>query len=266
MYDKALKQIKKVIGDFVPEYLIILGSGLGGLAEKVENPIAIKYGEIDGFMTSTAPSHAGRLIFGTLNGKNVVCMQGRLHLYEGYDRKQVVFPLRVIRKLGASKIIVTNAAGGINPDFVPGDIMIINDHINFTGTNPLIGPNDSEFGVRFPDMTMAYSKALRERAKVTAAKLGLELKEGVYIGCTGPSYETPAEIRAFRILGADAVGMSTVAEVIAARHCGYEILGFSLITNMAAGMKNVELSEEEVIEVGKQKGEALSKLVTELLV
>lgn len=266
MYDKALKQIKKVIGDFVPEYLIILGSGLGGLAEKVENPIAIKYGEIDGFMTSTAPSHAGRLIFGTLNGKNVVCMQGRLHLYEGYDRKQVVFPLRVLRKLGASKIIVTNAAGGINPDFVPGDIMIINDHINFTGTNPLIGPNDSEFGVRFPDMTMAYSKTLRERAKVTAAKLGLELKEGVYIGCTGPSYETPAEIRAFRILGADAVGMSTVAEVIAARHCGYEILGFSLITNMAAGMKNVELSEEEVIEVGKQKGEALSKLVTELLV
>lgn len=192
-------------------------------------------------------------------------MQGRLHCYEGWELDKVVLPIRVMRALGAENLILTNAAGGVNLDFKPGDIMLITDHINFMGRNPLVGKNDDSVGTRFPDMSFAYNPSLREIAESCAAKTGTDLKKGVYLGCLGPSYETPAEIRAFRILGADAVGMSTVPEVIAANHCGFKVLAFSLITNMAAGVLKQPLSEEEVLTTGKLKAREMQKLISEIL-
>ena len=264
MYTKAVEFIKSKIS-VTPQIGLILGSGLGGLAERMDAPQALDYKDIPGFLSSTAPGHAGRLVFGSLSGRPVVCMQGRFHLYEGYDVKDIVFPIRVMKLLGVETLILTNAAGGINIDYNVGDLMVINDHINFTGENPLVGANDPIFGTRFPDMSKAYDPALRELVKEAVCGVDIRLREGVYLACKGPSYETPAEIRAFRIWGADAVGMSTVPEVIAANHCGMKVLALSLITNMAAGVLDKPLTEQEVIEIGNKKSGELQKLVRNLL-
>ncbi len=231
-----------------PEVGLILGSGLGVLVEEIENQVIVPYEDIPHFPTSTVQGHAGQLVFGDLNGVSVVAMQGRFHFYEGYEMSKVTFPVRVMKALGIEKIVVTNAAGGVNTSFEPGDLMLISDHINMMGTNPLIGPNEEAFGVRFPDMSEAYSKALRHKARKVGESLGIALEEGVYVAVTGPSYETPAEIRMMRTMGADAVGMSTAPEVIVARHAGLEVLGISCITNMAAGILDQPLNHEEVIE------------------
>ncbi len=264
MITKAVEYIQsKISGKY--EIGIILGSGLGSLGEKIENPEYVDYADIPNFPVSTAPGHVGRFVFGTLNGKKVMCMQGRIHLYEGYPVESVVMPIRVMRKMGVEKLIVTNAAGGINESFAVGDIMLITDHINFTGRNCLMGENDADFGVRFPDMSFAYAPELREIALNCAKSLNMNLQQGVYIGCTGPSYETPAEIRAFRVMGADTVGMSTVQEVIAANHCGMQVLGFSLVSNKAAGLSGERLTEEEVLTIGKQKSEEMQTLIMKIL-
>lgn len=264
MIEKAVEFIKSKITDNF-EIGIILGSGLGTLGEKIANPKYVDYADIPDFPVSTAPGHVGRFVFGTLNSKNVMCMQGRIHLYEGYPVESVVMPIRVMKMMGVKTLIVTNAAGGINENFDVGDIMVISDHINFTGRNCLIGKNDDRFGVRFPDMSFGYSPELSKVAFVCAKRLNMKLQKGVYIGCTGPSYETPAEIRAFRIMGADAVGMSTVQEVIAANHCGIDVLGFSLISNKAAGLLGERLTEEEVLTIGRQKSEEMQTLITEIV-
>ncbi|MDT8859834.1 purine-nucleoside phosphorylase [Alkalihalobacillus sp. MEB130] len=227
---------------------LILGSGLGVLADEIEQPVKVPYSEIPNFPVSTVAGHAGQLVFGTLEGKKVVAMQGRFHFYEGYSMDVVTFPVRVMKALGVEQIIVTNAAGGVNESYEPGNLMIIKDQINNMGQNPLIGPNDEAFGVRFPDMSNAYSERLRQLARAQAEKLNLSIQEGVYVGNTGPAYETPAEIRMLRTLGADAVGMSTVPEVIIARHAGLEVLGISCISNMAAGILPQPLTHDEVIE------------------
>ncbi len=264
MYSQALSYLRSVT-DKTPEVGIVLGSGLGSLADRLSDPVFVDYGDIPGFARSTAPGHKGRLVFGTLSGKTVVCMQGRFHYYEGYSMQDIVFPIRVLKLLGIKALIITNAAGGVNTSFSVGDLMLITDHINFLGINPLIGPNAEEFGPRFCDMGKTYTPALRELAKKVASVCGLTLKEGVYIACTGPSYETPAEIRAFRTLGADAVGMSTVPEAITASHCSLPVLAISLITNMAAGVLDQTLSGEEVIEIGNKKAGELQALVKEVV-
>ena len=247
-----------------PRVAMILGSGLGGIADEIENKVEIPYREIPHFACSTAPGHKGQLVCGTLNGTEVLCMQGRLHFYEGHSMQDIIFPIRMMKLLGIEKLIVTNAAGGVNLNFHVGDLMLIEDHINFL-PNPLIGPNIPEFGPRFCDMTYTYTPALQELAQSVAQKKNIPLQKGVYLGCTGPSYETPAEIRAFRTLGADAVGMSTVPEAIAASHCGIQVLAFSLITNLAAGVTGDKLSEEEVIEIGNRQGHILRALVAEIV-
>lgn len=234
-----------------PEIGIILGSGLGTMANEIEG-VKIPYAEIPNFCTSTIEGHAGQLVIGYLEGKKVIAMQGRFHFYEGYAMKDVVMPIRAMKKLGVSKIIVTNAAGGVNKSFKAGDLMLIRDHINFMGNNPLIGKNDTQFGVRFPDMSEAYKKYLIQIAKEQGQKLGIDLKEGIYVACSGPSYETPAEINMFRLLGADVVGMSTAPEVIVANHAGIDVLGISCVTNMAAGVLNQPLSHDEVIETSRR--------------
>ena len=246
-----------------PRVGIILGSGLGGIADEIENKVEIPYREIPHFACSTAPGHKGQLVCGTLNGAYVLCMQGRLHYYEGHSMQSILFPIRVMKLLGIETLIVTNAAGGVNLDFRAGDLMLIEDHINFL-PNPLIGPNDAEFGPRFCDMTYTYTPALRELAQQTAQKMNIALRHGVYMAVTGPNFDPPAEIQACRTLGADAVGMSTVPEVITAAHCGMQVLAFSLITNMAAGVTGELLSEEEVIEIGSRQGHVLRSLVTEI--
>jgi purine-nucleoside phosphorylase len=231
-----------------PKIGLILGSGLGVLADEIVDAVKIPYEEIPDFPISTVEGHAGQLVFGNLNDSPVVAMQGRFHYYEGYHFDQVTFPVRVMKELGVDTLIVTNAAGGINESFSPGDLMIITDHINNMGGNPLIGRNDARLGARFPDMSEAYSKKLRNMAKEIAARLSIDVKEGVYVGNTGPSYETPAEIRMLRVLGGDAVGMSTVPEVIVARHSGLSVLGISCISNMAAGILDQPLTHDEVME------------------
>lgn len=245
--ERAAEFIKQKI-DGNPEVGLILGSGLGVLAEEIENPIILPYHDIPEFPVSTVEGHAGQLVIGHLGGKKVVAMQGRFHYYEGYSMEKVTFPVRVMKLLGVEQLIVTNAAGSVNESYVPGDLMIITDHINLMGNNPLIGMNEERFGPRFPDMSEAYNKELRAKAKTIATKLGLDVKEGVYIGNTGPTYETPAEVRMARTLGGDAVGMSTVPEVIVARHSGMKVLGISCLTNMAAGILDQPLSHAEVIE------------------
>lgn len=227
---------------------LILGSGLGVLGEEVEDALKIPYNEIPNFPVSTVEGHAGNLVFGLLNGVPVAVMQGRFHYYEGYSFDKVTFPVRVMKELGIKQIIVTNAAGGVNETFSPGDLMLISDHINNMGTNPLIGPNEPRMGVRFPDMSEAYSKELRMLARKIAEKINLPIQEGVYVGNTGPTYETPAEVRMLRTIGGDAVGMSTVPEVIVARHAEMKVLGISCISNMAAGILDQPLNHEEVIE------------------
>lgn len=248
-----------------PQIGIILGSGLNRLAEAIEDAVFLDYCDIPAFPLSTAPGHKGRLVFGKLGGKEIVCMQGRLHFYEGHKAEDIVFPIRLLRELGVKTLIVTNAAGGINEGFDVGDIMMITDHINMTGTNPLIGKNLDCFGPRFNDMTFAYTPRLQEIARAAADNVGITLREGVYIGVTGPCFETPAEIRAYRTLGADAIGMSTVFEVITAAHCGLEVLGFSLITNKAAGIIRKPLSGEEVNEIGRKSSEVLGNLIKQIV-
>ncbi|WP_308639076.1 purine-nucleoside phosphorylase [Paenibacillus silvisoli] len=231
-----------------PEVGLIMGSGLGILGDHIEEAVVIPYHDIPHFPISTVEGHAGELLIGKLSGRPVVLMRGRFHLYEGYGPDLTAFPVRVMKAIGADKLVVTNAAGGVNTSYNPGDLMLISDHINFQGRNPLVGPNDSALGVRFPDMSQPYSKRLREVAKGVASEQGFSLQEGVYIAVLGPSYETPAEIRMMRVLGADAVGMSTVSEVIAASHSGIEVLGISCISNMASGILDQPLSHDEVME------------------
>ena len=237
-----------------PDMALVLGSGLGGLADRIEDPVYIPYGQIPHFPVSTAPGHAGRFVFGRLSGRMVLCMQGRFHYYEGHDMAAIALPVRVLKALGCRALVLTNAAGGVNWDFSVGDFMLITDHINFMGANPLRGENDDAIGPRFCDMTHVYTPEFQQTARQVAAQQGITLREGVYLGYMGPSFETPAEIRAFRTLGADAVGMSTVPEAIAASHCGLPVLGVSLITNMAAGMAGKRLSGDEVIEIANQRG------------
>lgn len=231
-----------------PEIGIILGSGLGIIAEEICDKVTIPYSKIPYFPESTVVGHNGQFIFGYLEGKPVVCMDGRFHYYEGYDLKQVTLPIRVMKKLGVSTLLVTNAAGGVNESYVPGDLMIIKDHINLLGQNPLRGKNDDEFGQRFPDMSEAYNEGLRKAVLESASELNIKVQEGVYAALSGPNYETPAEIRYVRKIGVDAVGMSTVPEVIVANHCGIKVLGISCITNMAAGVLKKKLNHQEVME------------------
>jgi purine-nucleoside phosphorylase len=240
---------------------LILGSGLGVLAKEIEDAIVFPYADIPNFPTSTVEGHSGQLVVGNLKGKNVIVMQGRFHYYEGYEMKEVTFPVRVMKLLGADKIVVTNSAGGVNRNYNVGDLMIINDHLNFMGTNPLIGSNQSEFGPRFPDMSEAYSERLIEMTESVAEEIGINLRKGVYLAMTGPSYETPAEIRCISRLGADAVGMSTVPEVIVANHMDMEVLGISCITNMAAGILPQALDHDEVIETTRRVKSKFIRLV-----
>lgn len=247
---------------FKPEIGIILGSGLGGLVDSIDIAASIDYKDIPGFPVSTVEGHRGRLIFGTLGGKKVVAMQGRFHYYEGYTPQQVVFPVRVMKYLGIKHLFVSNAAGGINPNFKVGDLMVITDHINLI-PNPLVGPNIPELGVRFLDMTEAYDLNMRELAKEVAKKEGISLQYGVYVGGTGPTYETPAEYRYFRTIGGDAVGMSTTPEVIAARHMGIPVFGISVITN--AGLSGEKSTHEEVQQEGNKAAERMTRLVTGMI-
>jgi len=232
------------------EIAIILGSGLGDYVDALEDAKYLDYKDIPGFPVSTVAGHAGRWWVGNLHGKRVFMMQGRFHSYEGYDQQTVTMPIRVMSKLGVKTLIVTNAAGGVNTSYYPGDLMVIDDFINLSGKNPLTGPNLDEFGPRFPDMTYAYAPALKKLAFEVAEKLNIKLQKGIYCWMNGPTYETPAEIRMARILGADAVGMSTVPETIVGRHCGMDVLGFSCITNMAAGVLDQPINHEEVMETG----------------
>jgi purine-nucleoside phosphorylase len=254
-----------------PRLAVILGSGLGDFARQVQDAVAIPYSEIPNFPLSTVAGHSGRLILGTISNVAVAVMQGRVHAYEGYAMHQVTFPTRVLGLLGVETLIVTNAAGGINPSYGQGAIVAISDHINLTGTNAALGTNEPRFGLtsshgqRFFDMSAAYSPRLRALARSEATKQGWTLAEGVYIAVLGPSYETPAEIRAFRILGADLVGMSTVHEVIAARHMGIEVLGLSVVTNMAAGVLDQPINHEEVMETGTRIAHQFTSLLTAVI-
>ncbi len=233
-----------------PRVGIVLGSGLGAFTQELGSALAIPYGELPHFPVSSVTGHAGELVLGTLGGTPCAALSGRVHYYEGYDLERVGFPMRVLARLGVGTLIITNAAGAVNESFVPGDIMLITDHLNLTGANPLRGLNDERLGPRFPDMSDAYWRDGRRLVHQSAARVGVSLREGVYAGLAGPSYETPAEIRMLRTLGADAVGMSTVAEVIVAAHAGVRVLGLSIITNRAAGLSSTPLSHDEVKAVG----------------
>ena len=264
MYDKiteAVNFLKQYISE-PPEIAMILGSGLGALGDELEDATKISYAEIPHFPTSAVEGHAGNLVFGKLAGKLVVVMQGRVHAYEGWSAKEVTFPIRVFGIMGIKKLLVTNSAGGINRDFKPGDLMLITDHLNLTGQNPLEGANEDRFGVRFPDMSEGYCLKAREVIIDAARALNIPLKAGVYGGVLGPSYETPAEVRMIGIIGGDAVGMSTVPEVIVANHMGIKVGGISCISNLAAGISSKKLSHEEVKETALLVRETFINLVT----
>lgn len=246
------------------DFGLILGSGLGDLADEIEDAIVMNYHDILHFPISTVAGHAGKLVYGTLSGKKVLAMQGRFHYYEGNTMETVTYPVRVMKALGAHSLLVTNAAGGVNLEFQQGELMIIQDHINFMGNHPLIGPNEAELGPRFPDMSHAYDEEYRQKAHQAADALGIKVQEGVYMAFSGPSYETPAEIRMARTMGADAVGMSTVPEVIVANHCGMRVLGISCITNLAAGMQ-ANLNHEEVVETTNRVKQAFQQLIKKTL-
>lgn len=260
MYKNAAEFIQKRI-DVRPTVGLILGSGLGDVVDTIEDPIFIDYKDIPGFPKTTVPGHKGRFVVGRCQGKEIIAAQGRFHYYEGYDMEQVVLPVRTMKILGVQTLIITNSAGGINPDFSPGDLMVIRDHINMSGVNPLRGRNMDDLGPRFPDMTYAYTPDLRRLVMDTAKEMGLKVREGVYAMMPGPSYETPAEIRMLQRLGADAVGMSTVPEVIAAVHAGVKVVGISCITNMAAGLLDKPLTHEEVIETAGQAARDFARLL-----
>lgn len=262
--DEAAAYIRSKTG-IKPEIGLILGSGLGVLGDDLEDATTLSYADIPHFPVSTVEGHAGELVIGKLQGRAVALMRGRFHMYEGYEPERTALPVRVMKALGVTKLLVTNAAGGVNLGYKPGNLMLISDHLNLTGRNPLVGHNDNALGVRFPDMSEAYSRRLRQVAHETAASLGFSVQEGVYAGLLGPNYETPAEIRMLRTIGADAVGMSTVSEVIVARHSGIEVLGISCISNMAAGILDQPLSHEEVMETTEQVKSQFISLVLNVL-
>jgi purine-nucleoside phosphorylase len=266
-YERA-EQAARFIRERYKEHLqvgLILGSGLGAFADEIEESVEIPYEEIPGFARSTVEGHAGRLVLGKVEGVNVVAMQGRFHFYEGYSMDEVTFPHRVMGLLGIKSMILTNASGGINVDFEPGMLMLISDHLNLMGTNPLIGRNDERFGPRFPDMSNVYDRDYQDIAIQEAHAMSLNMRRGVYAALTGPSYETPAEIRLFRILGADAIGMSTGPEAIVARQMGIKVLGISCITNLAAGVTDAPINHEEVMETGERVKETFKELLRRVI-
>ena len=260
-YQESADFIRAKIGSFAPKVAMVLGSGLGFLGDEVEDPICVSYRDIPHFKASTAPGHKGRLVFGTLRGRNVAVMQGRMHHYEGYSYEEVGYAVRVLRLLGCDTLVVTNAAGGVNLDFQAGDLMLITDHIKIFMESPLRGENLPAFGPRFPDASHLYTPALQEVARTAARDLGIPLREGVYMYFPGPQYETPAEVRFARVAGADAVGMSTAPEVIVAGHCGMQVLGFTLVSNLAAGILDRPLSEQEVLDAAEACKDKFSRLV-----
>jgi purine-nucleoside phosphorylase len=257
----ALEAAVRARSDLVPEVGIVLGSGLGGLADELEDAGAIPFAELPGWPAATAPGHVGRLLLGRLGGRVVVMLQGRFHLYEGNAPGLVVQPVLLFRRLGAQVLVLTNASGGLDPSFGPGTLMVIRDHLNLTGQNPLIGPNADGIGARFPDMTDAWSTRLQARLHAAGAAEGVQLAEGVYVGLVGPNYETPAEVRMYAGLGGHAVGMSTVMECIAARWAGLEVCGVSLVTNAGAGYTGDPLSHEEVLAAGAEAGPRLARVI-----
>lgn len=266
LYERA-SEAARYIGaksvNHTPRAAIVLGSGLGGAADAVTDAVDIPYTEIPYFVSSTVEGHAGRLIIGSCGGVDVIVMKGRFHFYEGYSMEEVTFPIRVFSLMGIRTLLLTNAAGGVASNLWPGALMIITDHINLTGDNPLRGPNDDRFGPRFPDMSAVYTPAYIEVIQDIARESGITLAEGVYMGLRGPSYETPAEVKMVRALGGDAVGMSTVAEAIIARHCGMKVLAVSCITNVAAGLTDEEIDHNEVMAVGARAGHQLSELIVQ---
>jgi purine-nucleoside phosphorylase len=261
MVDEAAAAITSRMTDGVPDVAIVLGSGLGDFASRLADPISIDYADLPNWPASNVIGHEGRLVLGTLAGKRVAALSGRAHYYEGHDLRTVTFAARVVGRVGVKALILTNAAGGINVDLKPGTLMVMDDHINLLGSNPLVGPNESRFGPRFPDMSEVYSKRLRAIADSVAAAQGLAIGHGVYVAVHGPSYETPAEIRYLRTIGADAVGMSTVPEAIVARHMGVEVLGISCITNAAAGVLPQPLNHDEVMAVARRVRGAFGSLL-----
>ncbi len=248
-----------------PRIALVLGSGLGAFADEFEAPVRIPYQEIPGFVSSTAVGHAGRLVIGEVSGVPVVAMQGRVHYYEGYSLEEVTFPVRTFKLMGIDTLVLTNASGGVNNELTQGALMVISDHLNLMGVNPLRGPNDERFGPRFPDMTEVYAREFQEMVVEEAKAMGVTVRRGVYAALSGPSYETPAEIHMFRALGADAVGMSTVPEAIVARHMGMKVLGISCITNMAAGISEDPINHEEVIETGERVRATFTQLLRKLI-
>jgi len=251
--------------EFTPEAALVLGSGLGAFADGMETVASVEYSDIPGFPKSTVLGHRGRFVFGYVRGKPVVAMQGRVHYYEGYSMNDVVMPIRLMGMLGAKKLILTNAVGCINTDFAAGDLMMITDHILYGVPSPLIGPNIDRLGTRFPDMSDVYTKALQAKIKNAATNLGQTLREGIYLQTSGPQFETPAEIRAFRKLGADVVGMSTACEAVAARHMGLEVCGISCVSNLAAGMSDAPLTHEEVQEAADNAAPRFKALINEVI-
>jgi len=268
LYDRASEAARYVLAKAqgrTPRAAVVLGSGLGGVADAIKDPVEIPYNEIPHFVTSTVQGHAGKLIIGSCDGVDVALMRGRLHYYEGYSMEEVTLPVRVFSVMGIQTLVLTNAAGGTASHLTPGSLMVITDHINMMGENPLRGANDDRFGPRFPDLTAVYAPAYVEAAHEVARELGVVLSEGVYMALRGPSYETPAEIRMMRKLGADAVGMSTVPEAIVARHCGMKVLAISCITNVAAGLAASVINHTEVMEVGERAGKQLAELIVKLI-
>jgi inosine/guanosine/xanthosine phosphorylase family protein len=253
--------IRARFGDDFPRTMLVLGSGIARFADNLEKAQSLGYGDIPGFAPSAVAGHAGKLMVGTLAGQALAIMAGRIHLYEGHPPQAIATLIHILRSLGAERLILTNAAGGLRPDMDPGTLMIIDDHINFSGRNPLIGPNDERFGPRFFDMTYAYDPALRAGLKAAAAKAGVPVRNGVYIYCLGPNFETPAEVRLFGSWGADAVGMSTVPECLAANHCGMKVAGLSLITNLAAGLSGEKLTHDETLSEAAHAYGAIEKLL-----
>lgn len=267
MYKKLLTCLESIREktDFVPKVGLILGSGLGDYADGIQIEATVEYSEISGFPVSTVKGHKGRFVFGYVGETPVVIMQGRVHYYEGYPMQDVVLPTRLMKMLGAEKLILTNAAGGVNPSFQPGDFMMITDHVTAAIPSPLIGTNIEELGTRFPDMSEVYSRRLQDVIRKSAKECGIDVKEGIYVQFTGPAYETPAEVRLARIWGGDAVGMSTACEAMTAKHMGMEICGISCITNLAAGLSDTHLDHKEVQETADKVAQSFKRLITTII-